>query len=201
MRDKSFFRPILFMAVLTLIFAGSLAAVNAMTKERRDFNQEAELRRKILYVFDALPEKQDDASIEEAFDRLVVRKEVGGKPGFALMENGEPVAYALQVDGSGLWGSVVGYLGIRADLSEIIGLDFTKQSETPGLGGRIEEDPYKEQFRSIPIDPNQSGPLIANRPAPGGNIDAISGATQTSNSVVILINEDLEAFLKNPEVK
>ena len=35
-----------------------------------------------------------------------------------------------------------------------------------------------------------------NNPAPGGNIDAISGATQTSDAVVNMVNEDLANFIE-----
>lgn len=201
MKDKSFIKPVIFMALLTLIFAGSLAGVNYVTEERVQFNQDAELRRKILNVFDLMPENPTDENIEQVFNEKVVEKEVGGRPGFAYQENGEDVGYALQVDGSGLWGTIVGYLGINKDFTETLGIDFIKQSETPGLGGRIEEPWYKEQFRGIVIEPSEDGRYLINNPAPGGNIDAISGATQTSNSVLNLVNDDLHTFLQNPEVK
>ena len=35
------------------------------------------------------------------------------------------------------------------------------------------------------------------RPAQGGNIDAISGATQTSTYVENMVNEDLGAFIED----
>lgn len=200
-KDQSFIKPILFMAIVTLIFAGSLAAVNYFSQDRIQFNQDAELRRKILYVFNQLPEDQSNENIETVFNEKVVEKEINGERGFALVENGEEVAYAMQVEGSGLWGTIIGYLGLNKDFTETVGLDFTQQAETPGLGGRIEEEWYKEQFRGISLTEGADGRYLANRPAPGGNIDAISGATQTSNSVINLINADLHTFLQNPEVK
>ncbi len=201
MKEKSFIKPILFMTVVTLIFAGSLATVNYITKDRIQFNADAEVRKKILYVFDIMPPQTDDQSIEKVFNERVKEVQVGENPGYALLENGEPTAYALQVNGAGLWGSITGYLGITKDFTKTLGLDFTKQSETPGLGGRIEEDWYKEQFRGIDITNPVNGAYIISNPAPGGNVDAISGATQTSNSVINLVNDDLKTFLENPEVK
>lgn len=201
MKDKSFIRPVLFMALITLIYAGSLAVVNYVTLDQIQFNQDAEQRLKILNVFDRLPEERDDQTIERVFNEIIVEKEIGGKPGYALVENGEEIGYALEVNGAGLWGSITGYLGLTSDFTETLGLDFIKQSETPGLGGRIDEASYKEQFRGIDITNPVNGNYIVNRPAPGGNVDAISGATQTSNSVVNLVNDDLATFLANPEVK
>lgn len=201
MKEKSFIKPVLFMAIITLLFAGSLAAVNYITTDQIQFNQDAELRRKILNVFDRLSEEQDDETIQTVFNELIEEREIDGKPGYVLIEDGEEVAYALEVNGSGLWGSITGYLGLNQDLTETVGIDFTQQSETPGLGGLIDEQPYKEQYRGIDISNPQGGNYLVNRPAPGGNIDAIAGATQTSNSVVNLINDDLDSFLSNPEVK
>ncbi len=201
MKQKSFIKPVLFMAIITLIYAGSLAAVNYITQDQIQFNQDAELRAKILNVFDRMPEQQDDETIEKVFNEIIEERTIGGKRGFALIEDGEEKGYALEVDGTGLWGSITGYLGLSNDFTETLGLEFTNQSETPGLGGRIEEPYYKNQFRGIDITNPVNGNYIANRPAPGGNVDAISGATQTSNSVVNFINEDLKTFLENPEVK
>ena len=134
MSNKSFIKPVLFMAIVTVLFAGSLAAVNYITKDQIQFNQDAEQRRKILNVFDRLPEQQDDATIEQVFNDIIVEKTIDGKTGYALVENGEEVAYALEVAGSGLWGSIVGYLGLNSDFTETTGIDFVQQSETPGLG-------------------------------------------------------------------
>jgi ATP-dependent Clp protease ATP-binding subunit ClpC len=100
--------------------------------------------------------------------------------------------------GAGLWGSIIGYIGLSADYSEIIGIEFVTQNETPGLGGRISEDSYKEQFRGIDIS-GKSENFIISSPEPGSNVDAIAGATQTSNAVVKLINDDIKIFLREVE--
>ncbi|MFR7871649.1 MAG: FMN-binding protein, partial [Fenollaria timonensis] len=56
--------------------------------------------------------------------------------------------------------------------------------------------PYKNQFRGLDISNYTDKNIVVNRPASGGNIDAISGATQTSTFVVNMINEDLDEFIK-----
>ena len=74
---------------------------------------------------------------------------------------------------------------------------FIKQDETPGLGGRIGEPFYRDQFRGLNISDSSPGEIFINRPAPGGNVDAISGATQTSTYVTNMLNSDVSAFLES----
>ncbi|MDF2948268.1 MAG: sodium-translocating NADH-quinone reductase subunit, partial [Sedimentibacter sp.] len=100
----------------------------------------------------------------------------------------------------GLWGSITGYLGLNREFTKTIGIEFVTQSETPGLGGRISEEDYKKQFRDIDVTTPVNGAYIISRPGTGGNIDAISGATQTSSAVIKFINEDLIEFFNEMEV-
>ena len=68
-------------------------------------------------------------------------------------------------------------------------VEFIKQNETPGLGARIAEEWFKEQFRG------KMGPFVL---VPEGTaeaekeLDAITGATRTSNFVLEMINQSLE---------
>ncbi len=41
--------------------------------------------------------------------------------------------------------------------TRILGLAFLRHSETPGLGGRITEDWFLEQFRGLPLRPAKRG--------------------------------------------
>lgn len=192
--------PILFMVMVTAAFIMVLATFNYITADTIKFNNENELRQKILYVFDILPDSENPNEIEDVFNSHVVEKNFGDIVGFALIENDVESAYAVPVNGSGLWGSITGYIGLNKDYTKIIGIEFVTQSETPGLGGRISEEDYKQQFRDLDITNVVNGDYLLTRPQPGGNIDAISGATQTSVAVVNFINEDLREFFTTVEV-
>ncbi|MDO5689365.1 MAG: FMN-binding protein [Tissierellia bacterium] len=195
-KKKSLFYAILFMAVVTAIFTAALSFLNQSTIEAIEKNRENDLRRKILYVFDILPAEADDPEIEKLFEeRIKVESGEGDKRIYSMQENGTASAYAVPFDGPGLWGSINGYVGITADLKNLTGLEFIMQSETPGLGGRIGEEPYKEQFRGVDVTNRMGDEIVINRPAPGGNIDAIAGATQTSNYVKNMLNQDLIEFM------
>ncbi len=192
---KSFSYPILFMAVITAIFTFVLAFLNYSTADKIAFLQDTELKRKILYVFDIPIPSENPEDIAKVFDENVEEEIVDGERIFFVKEDDEVKGYAVPVGGPGLWGGIEGYVGISADFTHILGLDFTEHSETPGLGGRISEDEYKEQFRDLDLSQGQDGNYIIYRPAPGGNIDAITGATLTSKSVSNFLNEDIYRFI------
>lgn len=194
-QKKSFFKPIVFMILLSAILTFILAFVNDATYEKIVSNTKLELMEKILYVFDIDYEKDNPDAIIKTFDENIKEEDYNGNSLFIYEpEDGEIKGYAVPVNGPGLWGSISGYLGINSDFTKILGVDFTKQDETPGLGGRIEEEDYKSQYRDLDISDKKEN-FIINNPAPGGNIDAISGATQTSTFVVDLINKDLKTFI------
>lgn len=195
---NSFFYPIIFMTAVTAIFIAVLAGLNFVTADTISYNQESQLQQKILYIFDILPEGGTEKNIERVFNEHVIQKQWGELKGYALTRGSQETAYAVPINGPGLWGSIIGYIGLNKDYSEIIGIEFVTQSETPGLGGRISEDSYKEQFRGIDIS-GKTNNFIISSPEPNSNVDAIAGATQTSTAVVKLINEDIKLFLQEVE--
>ena len=188
---------VLFMVILSLVLTFLLAALNGYTEPLVAFNQDIELKGKILDVFMIEPASDKAVDIDSSFNEKVEIGEFEGKPMYIHKEAGKEVGYAVPFAGPGLWGEIEGYVGINAELNEILGIQFTKQSETPGLGGRIEETEYRDQYRNVDISDSQAGEFVINNPAPGGNIDAISGATQTSSSVTDMINDDLNRFIES----
>lgn len=199
-KKKSIVYPVVFMFGLALLLTLALAFLNEVTTPVVEFNQDIELKKKILNVFDILPADADANAIDKVFKDNVVSEDYNGKNLYIYKIGDEVAAYAVPINGPGLWGSISGYIGVTEDLTKTTGLEFIKQDETPGLGGRITEDAYKNQFRGLDISNYTDKNIVINRPANGGNIDAISGATQTSTFVVNMINEDLDEFIKK-EVK
>ena len=123
-----------------------------------------------------------------------------------IFKNGVSV---IPVYGAGLWGPVWGYIALNSDLSTIAGAYFDHESETPGLGGKIKDDPaFRAQFKGKKIDfsdPKAAFSIVKGG-APAGKanaIDAISGATMTSKGLGDAINVWIEAYkaylTKNPE--
>lgn len=197
---KSFAYPIIFMSLVTAVYTFLLAALDYSTAEQIEFLANTDLQEKILYVFDIPVESEDPEEIDKQFKKTIETKELENKEKLYLLEeDGEIQAYAFPVGGSGLWGSIEGYAGISADYSTLLGIEFISHSETPGLGGRISEEWFKAQFRDIDLTKSKDEYLIYT-PASGGNVDAITGATLTSQSVREFLNEDIQKFIEEGKV-
>ena len=196
-KKKNMLYPVVFMIILAGALTMILALINGVTLPVIEFNQEIELKQKILSVFDILPEEAAPEEIDKIFSENLTEEEFEGETVYVLEENGTPAAYAAPFNGPGLWGSIEGYMGVTSDLQNVTGIEFIKQDETPGLGGRISEPEYKEQYRDLDISNPATGNLFVSRPAEGGNVDAIAGATQTSTFVINMLNEDIAKFIES----
>ena len=113
-----------------------------------------------------------------------------------LFKNGVCV---IPVYGAGLWGPVWGYLAFNPDRRTLEGAYFDHDSETPGLGGKIKDDPaFRAQFSGKTVDFNDEKPFsIVKGGAPEGKtnaIDAITGATMTSKGLDAAIVTWLNAY-------
>jgi Na+-transporting NADH:ubiquinone oxidoreductase subunit C len=193
---KSFSFPIIFMIIITAFFTSLLAYLNYKTTDIIAYNQETDLRKTLLYVFNIEISSNDPKEIEEVFNKYVEKDELDGQTIYIVKEKGDVAGYAFPIAGTALWGTVEGYAAISNDYTTLLGVDFVSHSETPGLGGRISEDWFKEQFRGLDLTKAKDGQYIIYRPQPNGNLDAIAGATQTSKSVSNFINEDIYKFIE-----
>lgn len=113
-----------------------------------------------------------------------------------LFKNGVCV---IPVYGAGLWGPVWGYLAFNPDRRTLEGAYFDHDSETPGLGGKIKDDPaFRAQFSGKVVDFSDEKPFsIVKGGAPEGKanaIDAITGATMTSKGLDAAIVSWLNAY-------
>ncbi|MBD3321001.1 MAG: FMN-binding protein [Chitinivibrionales bacterium] len=100
--------------------------------------------------------------------------------------------------GMGFWDRITGILVVSSDLQEIRDIKFLSHKETPGLGARIEEKSFTDQFENLPIDwdaPLAEHIIIGPGDTPN-TVDAITGATQTSMALMNMLNEELNAFRK-----
>lgn len=125
----------------------------------------------------------------------------------SMNEQGEVIAYGLPLYGKGLWGTIEGFGVISANLDNMLGIDFTKQVETPGLGARIIEKEYKYFFRNLDLsgfhDGTNQTPIIMVKKKESTNVEnstnsvqSITGATQTSQGVLDMINSNLALYIR-----
>ena len=95
--------------------------------------------------------------------------------------------------GAGLWGPIWGYIGLEGDLKTIKSVCFGHKGETPGLGAKIADEPsFAEAFVGQQVG---SGDVLfeilkpANRQTELNGVDAISGATITSQALGNTLNQ------------
>jgi Na+-transporting NADH:ubiquinone oxidoreductase subunit C len=101
-------------------------------------------------------------------------------------ETGEVVRVILPVHGSGLWDLMFGLLAIDADGNTVRELVYYQHKETPGLGGEIQNPSWKAKWNGKKLF--KDGELAIRVKKNVGNsdpyaVDALSGATLTSNGV------------------
>ncbi|MFO7891261.1 MAG: FMN-binding protein [bacterium] len=121
--------------------------------------------------------------------------------------NGTLRGYGFPLRGKGLWGTITAFAVVSPDLTHMIGIDFTEQSETPGLGARITESEFKYYFRGLKLtgffNSTDQTPVRmvshkdeSNKENPTSSFQAITGATQTCNGVRTMLNTDLRFYLR-----
>lgn len=186
--QETYYYPVIFMVAVTVVFISVLAYLNDSTANIIELNNEAKTQESVLYAL-AITNDGTQEGVRKTFAEKVEETDSG----YRSKDTG---ALAFFFTGDGLWGKIDGYLAVSGNLDSIEGVTFTEHSETPGLGGRIDELWFKEQFRGIELKTGDEKP-IAYRPAPGGTVDAISGATSTSNAVVKILNASLAETLNS----
>lgn len=116
------------------------------------------------------------------------------RPDFApvhlLESNGALLLIVLPVSGAGYQSTIRAMLALQPDLTTIAALTITEQGETPGLGTRIEDADWQALWPGKLVA-DEDGKIVISvvRGAATGphEIDAISGATVTSNSVANML--------------
>ena len=92
-------------------------------------------------------------------------------------------------DGPGLWSNIEILLAVKANKKNLYKMGIVSQAETPGLGARIVEEDFLQQFENVVIRPEVKLVKFSSKP---NEVDAVSGATNTSNFLQIIINKGIE---------
>ncbi|HBV41747.1 MAG TPA: electron transporter RnfG [Desulfovibrio sp.] len=100
---------------------------------------------------------------------------------FPAIKDGKLFGVALEGFGQGFGGDIGVMVGIDVNNDTLVNIDITTHKETPGLGSRVSEESFTKQFKGKPY-------AVALK-SQGGEIDAISGATVSSNGTVLAIND------------
>ncbi len=197
-KRKQVIYPIVFMILVTSIFTLALAVINELTYDTIQQQARIKTQSKLLYALDIEYENTDE-SIVNTYNEYITEESTDNYTFFVAEENGEIIGYAFEVTGNGLWGQIRSYIAFDESFDELKGVDFISHSETPGLGGRIDERWFVDQFEGVEISQSEDGEYLIFRPSTGGNIDSITGATSTSKAVRSIFNENIEEILQVKE--
>ena len=186
-----------YMTIVVIIVAVLLALANQALKPRQDANILLDKQKQILGALKVDFSQADPAEVYYTLvnDTLTF----GDKEVYVANLNGA-VKYVLPLSGKGLWGGIGGYLALDEDKNTIYGVNFNHEGETPGLGAKIVEMPFRAQFEGKHIR-NAEGQVVSVAVLKAGNqadgqeqVDAISGATITSTGVSTMLQVNLGEY-------
>ncbi|SDH68803.1 Na+-transporting NADH:ubiquinone oxidoreductase subunit C [Vibrio xiamenensis] len=106
-----------------------------------------------------------------------------------LVKQGDDVSrLILPIHGNGLWSMMYAFVAVETDGNTVDGIIYYEQGETPGLGGEVENPKWRSQFvgKKLYDDNHKPAIKVVKGGAPEGSehgVDALSGATLTSNGV------------------
>ena len=176
----------LVLTVIGAVSGGILAGVFHVADPLIQANREKELKEAIFVV---LPEAKDYKILEKGIDKTKVIVYQG------LDADGNLVGLAFIADGGGFQGNIRIMVGLSVDYLKLKGIKVIEQNETPGLGNRIKEPAFEGQFKGLEIKPKVEY-IKYRKPEKPNQIQAITGATISSDAVVKNINNAVEKVLK-----
>jgi len=151
--------PILFLTAVVLASVVALTLIDGITRERIAEAQKAEVQEMLAALF---PE-MENYDFDEA-------------SGVYTILATDPIGSALMSRATGYGGAIDILLGLEPDRS-LRGIRVISQSETPGLGAKIVNDSFLDQFVGLSLDE------LALSSA-GGAVDVITGATISTRAVI-----------------
>lgn len=120
--------------------------------------------------------------------------------------------YITYFSGKGLWDDIWGYISFKEDGRTINGSVFDHKGETPGLGSKITEKPFNDDFLNKVItnaETNEYRPIKVIKPGTDRKefeVKGLSGATFTAVGVEEMMKRSLSVYnkyfesIRTPEV-
>ena len=211
---------IVYASVMVIIVAFLLAFVSSVLKPAQEANVENDTKGQILTSLN-IDIKADGFNVAKEFENVqdmlwngteLVPYEgkflsaygsaiKAGELHVFVAEVGGETKYVLPVTGRGLWGGLWGYIALNADKKTVFGTYFYHTSETAGLGARIGERWFQEQFNGKPLFAGDDTENIALSVVKAGaskaetEIDGVTGATLTSDGVSAMVKDGLTVYI------
>lgn len=211
---------VVYASVMVIIAAFLLAFVASVLKDKQDANVANDKRGQILSslnirnVEDVTGEYQkvilndlvldvNGKVLQEKGGFDVESKDITAKdpaskklPLYVAKVNNDTI-YVVPLYGRGLWGGISGYLALKKDFDTVYG----HESETAGLGARIVEEEFQDKFKNKKAFADSTFQKVALSLSKKvedkeHQVDAITGATLTSNGVSKMFLSSLQPYQK-----
>jgi electron transport complex protein RnfG len=163
--------PVVFLAVIVTVSVVLLIALNSVTSSIVEEGRSEEIKGTLEKIFPEMSEYKLEDEV------------------YMIYQDGEKSGYAFIASGSGYGGDIDILVGLDSDF-KIKDISIITQTETPGLGARITESTFTDQFKGLSADE------IALR-SNNGMIDAITGATISSKAVVDTVREKMIEIIES----
>ena len=173
---KAILVPTISLFLICLVVAVLLAGTNELTKGAIAENQQ---------------KKADNAKSEVCSAAVTFEAAQGieSEAFIGLDENNNKVGYAIPTSQKGYGGDIEIMVGM--DLGgNITGVSILSINETPGLGMNAKESSFREQFEGL----IPAGGFTANGTEGKQQIDALTGATITSEAVSQAVNKAIDVY-------
>lgn len=197
MKEK--IKMIVFVLVLGSVLTAALVSVDAFTDPYIKANMRKKLQKSILGAAGIDYGEEDPNTVftakikaiaypDEMQDKNATEDE---KKKFYVTAGGEVI---FEYRGSGLWDEIYGAIAFKPDLETIKGITIIFQGETPGLGGRIGDAEFLDQFKDKKAFPRIV--IAAQGTASGENeVDGMTGATLSCNAFEAILNSELQKYI------
>ncbi|SRR6056297_1868233 len=194
---------LLFIILISLIFGVAISAVHYTTLPMLKKNEALHKNRIISKAFLLDVEGESPSDYEAAIENNIQIDSIKiGDTKTELFEHMDSDNIGFVFRGLGFWEPISGIIVMDEGLTEIINLKILEQKETPGLGARIEEQWFTDQFKGLPLKWSADQKIIIGTTSNADKsnvVDAITGASQTSVALMNMLNENLTQFKESFE--
>lgn len=121
-------------------------------------------------------------------DRQTIKIDERDQVVFVGKKGGKPWAIAFESKGTGFGGDIGVMVGFDVEKDILTGIGILTHQETPGLGARISEATFTDNFKNRPIT------AVFKVKKDNGEVDAVSGATNSSKGVCTAVQKSVVLY-------
>ena len=174
--NKKFWKqafPIVLLTIVVAVCVSLLSYIDSITREKISAQEDEAVKTLITDIFPDM-------------SRYEFKNDI-----YTVYSDDTKLGYAFLATGKGYGGDISILVGL-SDETTVKGIKIVSQTETPGLGSRISEPFFTDQFAGVDIND-----IALSRN--GGKIDAITGSTISSSAVVEAVRDTAMEKVKQLE--